>query len=87
MPRVVSNLKRPAIVLFAVSTCLFAADPIFLRRQVSDIRPQADDLTAADAKGVSYKPFFGTGDRDVDLLKGVARYGEPPSRPAEPARS
>ena len=38
------SLKSLAIV-FATSTCLFAADPIFLRRQVSDARPFPDDLT------------------------------------------
>src|SRR6266567_6195420 len=27
-------------------------------------------------KAASYKPVFGTGDRDGDKLKGVARYGE-----------
>lgn len=76
MRRGVINLKRLAIILFAVSTYLFAADPIFLRRQVSDVKPQPDDLTAAHAKAASYKPLFGIGDQDVDQLRGVARYGE-----------
>jgi mannose-6-phosphate isomerase-like protein (cupin superfamily) len=62
-------------VVFAASTCLFAADPIFLRRQVSDVRPQPDDLTA-NAKQASYKPLFGIGDKDADQLQAVARYGE-----------
>ena len=48
---------------------------VFLRRQVSDVRPQADDLTA-NAKQASYKPLFGIGDKDADQLVGVARYGE-----------
>jgi mannose-6-phosphate isomerase-like protein (cupin superfamily) len=65
-------MRRLAILL-AVSSCLFAADPIFLRRQVADVKPQPDDLTA---RAASYKPLFGIGDRDVDQLKGVARYGE-----------
>lgn len=68
-------IKRLTIVLFAVSTCLLAADPIFLRRQVAEVKPQPDDLTA-NAKQASYKPLFGIGDKDVDQLKGVARYGE-----------
>ena len=68
------RLTRLTIV-FAASTCLFAADPIFLRRQVSDVRPQPDDLTA-NAKQASYKPLFGIGDKDADQLQGVARYGE-----------
>jgi mannose-6-phosphate isomerase-like protein (cupin superfamily) len=69
------RFKVLKVVLFAVSTCLFAADPIFLRRQVSDVRPQADDLTA-NANLASYKPLFGIGDKDADQLQGVARYGE-----------
>ena len=68
------RLKRLTVV-FAASTCLFAADPIFLRRQVSDVRTQPDDLTA-NAKQASYKPLFGIGDKDADQLQGVARYGE-----------
>ena len=60
-------------ILLTVSSCLFAADPIFLRRQVSDVKPVPDDLTA---RAASYKPLFGIGDQDVDQLKGVARYGE-----------
>lgn len=69
------SFKRLTVVFFAASTCLFAADPVFLRRQVSDVRPQADDLTA-NAKLASYKPLFGAGDKDADHLQGVARYGE-----------
>ena len=58
-------MRRLAILL-ALSSCLFAADPIFLRRQVADVKPQPD----------GYKPLFGVGDPDADQLKGVARYGE-----------
>ncbi len=63
------------VLLFAASMSLPAGEPIFLRRQVADVRPQPDDLTA-NAKGASYRPLFGIGDKDVDQLKGVARYGE-----------
>ena len=63
-------------VFLTVSSCLFAVDPNFLRRQVADVKPQPDDLTAASAKAASYKPLFGAGGQDVDQLKGVARYGE-----------
>jgi mannose-6-phosphate isomerase-like protein (cupin superfamily) len=73
--RNILNMKRLAI-LWAVSSCLFAADPIFLQRQVQNVQPKPDDLTAASAKAASYKPLFGIGDRDADQLKGVARYGE-----------
>lgn len=70
------NIVRTAIVVFAVSNCLFAADAGFLRRQVQDVQPKPDDLTAAGARAASYKPLFGAGDADADQLKGVARYGE-----------
>lgn len=69
------NFEKLTIVLFASASCLLAADPIFLRRQVADVKPQPDDLTA-NARSASYKPLFGIGDKDVDQLKGVARYGE-----------
>ena len=68
-------IKRLAI-LAAVSSFLFAADPIFLQRQISAVTPRPDDLTAAGSKAASYKPLFGIGDKDADQLKGVARYGE-----------
>ncbi len=70
-----STIKRLAVVCLLAASCLLAADPAFLRRQVSDIMPQPDDLTA-NAKSVSYKPIFGIGDREADQLKGIARYGE-----------
>lgn len=69
------NFKKLTVVFFAASTCLFSADPLFLRRQVSEVRTQPDDLTA-NAKQASYKPLFGIGDKDADQLQGVARYGE-----------
>jgi mannose-6-phosphate isomerase-like protein (cupin superfamily) len=69
------TFRRLTVVFLAVATCLLAADPIFLRRQVSEVKSQPDDLTAS-AKQSSYKPLFGIGDKDVDQLKGVARYGE-----------
>jgi mannose-6-phosphate isomerase-like protein (cupin superfamily) len=68
--------KRLPTTLFALSTCLFAADQAFLQRQISDVKPQPDDLTAAGSRAASYKPLFGIGDQDASQLKGVARYGE-----------
>jgi len=69
------TFRRLTVVFLAVATCLLAADPIFLRRQVAEVKMQPDELTA-NAKQASYKPLFGIGDSDVDQLKGVARYGE-----------
>ena len=65
---------RVAVTFMAASACLFAADSNFLRRQLQDVEPAADDLTAG-AKA-SYKPLFGIGDRNSGDLKTVARYGE-----------
>jgi mannose-6-phosphate isomerase-like protein (cupin superfamily) len=67
-PRLVSGLVLAA-------SCLFAADPFFLRRSLAEIQPRPDDLTV-NAKGASYKPIFGAGDPDAARLQGVARYGE-----------
>ncbi len=58
-----------------LSAPLFAADPTFLRRRLSDVQPQSDDLTA-NARGASYKPLFGSGDAQASQLKSVERYGE-----------
>jgi mannose-6-phosphate isomerase-like protein (cupin superfamily) len=66
--------KLTGVFVIAVS-CLFAADPMFLRRWVADVKPQADELTA-NAKLASYKPIFGIGDADAGKLQSVARYGE-----------
>jgi len=65
--------KLAVAVLFVAP--LFAADPTFLRRRISDVKPQADDMTA-NARGASYKPLFGSGDAQASQLKSVARYGE-----------
>lgn len=62
--------------MLAVAANLVAADSIFLRRQVQDVTPKPDDLSAAGSKAASYKPLFGIGDADADQLKGIARYGE-----------
>jgi mannose-6-phosphate isomerase-like protein (cupin superfamily) len=66
---------RGLIAALVTASLLCAAEPFFLRRSVSDIHPQPDDLTA-DAKAASYKPIFGVGDNDAGKLMGVARYGE-----------
>jgi mannose-6-phosphate isomerase-like protein (cupin superfamily) len=68
-------MRRATVLFFAAAAWVFAADPGFLRRQIADVKPKADDLTAG-AKGASYKPLFGIGDPDADQLKTIARYGE-----------
>jgi mannose-6-phosphate isomerase-like protein (cupin superfamily) len=59
----------------ALAWSLFAADPTFLRRSVSEIEPRPDELTDG-GKAASYKPIFGAGDPQARQLKGIARYGE-----------
>ncbi len=76
MRRSITTGRRLAAALLASSICLSAADQVFLRRQLSDVKPQPDDLTAASSRAASYKPLFGMGDPDAGLLKSVARYGE-----------
>jgi mannose-6-phosphate isomerase-like protein (cupin superfamily) len=74
--------RLPVACLFAAS-CLFAADPTFVHRRISDVQPQADDLTAS-APQASYKPLYGAGDPAVKqwpnlccpIIQSVARYGE-----------
>ncbi|MCX6627631.1 MAG: cupin domain-containing protein [Candidatus Solibacter sp.] len=68
-------VNRTAVLLMAAAACLAAADSGFMRRQVSDVQPRADDLTA-NTKGASYKALFGVGDSEADQLKAVVRYGE-----------
>jgi mannose-6-phosphate isomerase-like protein (cupin superfamily) len=71
-----SNILRNLSLASAVAaSCLFAADPTFLRRSVADIQPQPDSLTA-NAKAATYKPIFGVGDPQAKQLHGIARYGE-----------
>jgi len=70
-----SVIGKAVVAALAASVCTIAADSAFLRRQVADVKPQPDDLTA-NAKAASYRPLFGQGDPDADQLKSVARYGE-----------
>jgi mannose-6-phosphate isomerase-like protein (cupin superfamily) len=52
---------------------IYAADPTFLRRRISDIQPKPSDLSTSTAH---YRAVFGAGDADARQLKGIARYGE-----------
>jgi mannose-6-phosphate isomerase-like protein (cupin superfamily) len=65
-------LKLAAAALAAAS-CL-AAEPFYLVRHLSKVKPRPDDLTAG-ARRVRYKPVLGAGDADAGKLQGVARYG------------
>jgi len=67
----------PRLVFTALlaASCLCAAEPFFLQRSLSDTKPRRDDLTLK-AKAATYKPLFGIGDKDLDKLQCLARYGE-----------
>ena len=48
------------------------AEPVFLRRRLTQINEKPDDLSAEKAH---YKPLFGLGDEEAGGVKGIARYG------------
>ena len=50
-----------------------AADPTYLRRSVGAAKEKSDDLTTANSH---YRPIFGIGDDDAQLVKGIVRFGE-----------
>jgi len=70
-----SSIVKVGIIVLMLAGLAVAADQGFLRRQVADVKPQPDDLTAG-AKAASYRPLFGAGDKDAGQLTSVARYGE-----------
>jgi len=63
-----SILSLVVLVSFAVAT-----EPTFQRRTVSKIKEQSVDLSTDTAH---YKPMFGVGDPNSQIVKGVARFGE-----------
>lgn len=50
-----------------------AQEPTFLRRSVAEIQVQPSDLSTSTSH---YKPIFGKGDSNIQILKGVSRFGE-----------
>ncbi len=63
-----SILSLVVLVSFAVAT-----EPTFQRRTVSEIKEQSVDLSADTAH---YKPMFGVGDPNSQIVNGVASFGE-----------
>jgi len=63
-----SILSLVVLVSFAVAT-----EPTFQWRAVSEIKEQSVDLSTDTAH---YKPMFGVGDPNSQIVKGVARFGE-----------
>ena len=56
-----------------VTMVAVAVETTFQRRSSSQIAEQACDLTTATAH---YKPLFGAGDPNVQVVKGIERFGE-----------
>src|SRR5947209_18118536 len=48
-------------------------DPTFLHRHVADVAERPADVTTATCH---YKPVFGAGDAQAQVLKGITRFGE-----------
>jgi mannose-6-phosphate isomerase-like protein (cupin superfamily) len=69
------RIPAPLVVAAVLVTTCLAVDPFFLKRQLSDVAPQSDELTAGATAAV-YRPVFGAGDPDAGRLQGIARYGE-----------
>lgn len=59
-----------AWVLFAAERTV---DPTFLRRFVPDLREKQTEATSPTCH---YKPIFGAGDAQANLLKGISRFAE-----------
>ena len=66
-----------SLLIVVVPTVLFASEQeqLFLLRHVPTVWEKPDDLTRG-AKTAFYKPIFGQGDKQADLLNGVVRFGE-----------
>lgn len=65
-----------SLLIFAVPTVLFASkqEQLYLIRHVPTAWERPDDLTRG-TETASYKPIFGEGDKQADLLNGVVRFG------------
>ncbi len=65
-----------SLLIFAVPTVLFASkqEQVYLIRHVPTAWERPDDLTRG-TETASYKPIFGEGDKQADLLNGVIRFG------------
>ena len=65
-----------SLLIFALPTVLFASkqEQVYLIRHVPTAWERPDDLTRG-TETASYKPIFGEGDNQADLLNGVVRFG------------
>ncbi|MBC9889385.1 MAG: cupin domain-containing protein [Opitutae bacterium] len=63
------------LLVVVVPTALFASEQLFLIRHTPTVWKKPDDLTRATETAL-YKPLFGQGDKQADLLNGVIRFGE-----------
>jgi len=59
--------------IILAGTCAVAAEPTSLRRSLVDVHEQSVDLSTATTH---YKPLFGLGDPNAQIVKGIERFGE-----------
>lgn len=66
-----------SLLIIVVPTGLFASEQeqLFLIRHTPTVWKKPDDLTRG-TETATYKPLFGQGDKQADLLNGVVRFGE-----------
>jgi mannose-6-phosphate isomerase-like protein (cupin superfamily) len=76
--RVSTTLKKPLLLLcLLIAPALLAqqwkVDPTWLHRYVPSIEEKETDFTS---KTCHYKPVFGEGDKETQVLRNVVRFGE-----------
>jgi mannose-6-phosphate isomerase-like protein (cupin superfamily) len=67
-----------------VSHVAAAAEPVFLRRSLTEVPEHPIDLSTPTAH---YRPLFGVGDPDVQAVKGIERFGELTVEPGGSSRT
>jgi mannose-6-phosphate isomerase-like protein (cupin superfamily) len=65
-------LILPLFLSVHFSFVIDAQAPMFLKRTLSDVLVKESDISS---KSAHYKPVFGNGDSNTQVVKGVARYG------------
>jgi len=74
IPRLITCVLAGAILLhpLAWAAAERKVDPTFLYRALADVDPKPSDVTSSTC---SFKPFFGAGDSEDSIVRGVVRYG------------
>lgn len=61
------------MAVLALQTAVGTANSGFIYRRLDNVQPAPSDATTATC---GYKPLFGAGDSEANLVKGLARFGE-----------